>query len=510
MIKVDRNWLSDNKDAIPEKAYQKLTNLMNSIREGSSEVILSPIANREGWPEIRDEWIEFYSSLDKSNWPEPLIDMELAQQKKLGPRSIAEPWLNGVRESIYKYFEEWTGELICDDNVLSPFKSRGLRVLRPLSLESAIKRIKKSTNSGLPFYAKKGEVIEKTLDDAYDAMSRFWAAIMFERTQEQGRTRGVWGTALGQILREAPFFFPLLDRMRDSPWLSALLGPEAVDEAMDRLIKYAILNDLSIVTVDFSRFDTTIKGSLMDCSWDVIRNFFQSQYSDELDDIEYEFRNVGLLCPDGVISGEHGIPSGSMFTNIVGSIAHAIAALSTELVDINLSQVLGDDGVHLVRPEYVDDFLDSFARLGMVVNKEKSVTANNYSIYLQKLFHPDINVNGQIKGVYPINRGFNRLCNLERYVTFKLDGISGEDYFAIRDLSIMENSKYHPAFREYVLWWAKKSKYPSIPSDKGIRDYIERESNLSGTEGILVNQYGDNIRGIKTWKSYQILSEELT
>uniref|UniRef100_A0A2V0RBI0 RdRp n=1 Tax=viral metagenome TaxID=1070528 RepID=A0A2V0RBI0_9ZZZZ len=507
MYKVNRSWLTDNKDELPKTAYLKLTNLMNSIQEGNDTVILSPIAKRDGWDNIREDWIKFYSSLDKSNWPDALIEMEESQQDKLGPRSIAKPW-SEVRKSVYDYFESSSGKLVCNDSVLSPFKTAGMRVLRPLSTEQTIQRIKKSTSSGLPFVTRKGDVIAVTMSDSMKALSRFWPAAMYERTQEQGKTRVVWGIALGQILREAPFFFPLLKRMSDSPWLSALLGPEAVDIAMDRLIKYAILNDLSIVTIDFSRFDTTVKGSLMDCSWEVIRNFFQPSYSGDLDSIESDFRNVGILCPDGLVSGEHGIPSGSMFTNIVGSISHAVASLSTELVDINLSQILGDDGVHLVRSESVDEFLDSFEQLGMIVNKEKSLTSDRYSIFLQKLFHPDINVNGQIKGVYPINRGFNRLCNMERYDNFKLDGISGADYFAIRDLSIMENSKYHPAFREYVLWWASKSKYPGIPSDKGIRDYVERISDFNGTEGILVNQYGDNIRGIKTWKSYQILSEE--
>jgi hypothetical protein len=508
-MQVERNWLLNNKSSLPNKAYDKLTNLMNSIREGDDTIILSPIAKRIGWENIRDEWIQFYSTLDKNDWPDALIDMELAQQDKLGPRSIAQPW-DAIKNSLYAYFEPALGKLVCDESVLSPFKSIGMRVLRPLSTEQMIKRIKKSTSSGLPFFTKKGDVIEKTLNDDNDSTSRKWDAIMFERTQEQGKTRIVWGIALGQILIEAPFFFPLLDRMSDSIWLSALLGPEAVDIAMDRLIKYAILNDLLIVTVDFSRFDTTIKGSLMDCSWEIVRNFFQPSYWESISEIEYEFRNVGIVCPDGMVSGEHGIPSGSMFTNIIGSISHAVAALSTGFIDIQLSQILGDDGVHLVRSEYVDTFLESFEELGMTVNKEKSLVSDNHSIFLQKLFHPDINVNGQIKGVYPINRGFNRLCNLERYVTFKLDGLSGEDYFAIRDLSIIENSKYHPAFREYVLWWANKSKYPSLPSDEGIRKYVERLSNFSGTEGILVNQYGDDIRGIKTWRSYQIIKEEFT
>lgn len=455
---VDRNWLSKFKDLAPTtKAYQKLSNLMNSIVKGNDEVILSPIAEREGWHNIKDEWIKFYDSIDKSNWPDALIDMESSQQDKLGPRSIAKPW-SEIKDTLYDYFKPFSGKLVCDEKVLSPFKTRGLGVLRPLSMESTIKKIKKSTSASLPFMTSKGEALDKTLNDTFKSMSEFWSAVMYERTQEQGKTRIVWGISLGQVLNEAPFFFPLLDRMSTAPWLSALQGPDEVDIAMDRLIKYAIHNDLSIVTVDFSRFDTTIKGSLLDCCWDVVRSFFQPGFKDKIDEIEYEFRNVGILCPDGMVNGDHGIPSGSMFTNFIGSIAHAISVLITELVDINWSQILGDDGVHLVRREFVEQFLASFEKLGMIVNKEKSLVSDTYSIFLQKLFHPDLNVNGQIKGVYPINRGFNRLCNLERYVNFKNDGLKGSDYFAIRDLSIMENSKYHPAFRQYVLWWAKRSK----------------------------------------------------
>ena len=303
---VDKYWLNNFKEIAPtSKVYQKLSNLMNSIVKGNDEVILSPIADREGWTNIQDEWIQFYDSIDKSNWPDVLIDMELSQQEKLGPRSIAKPW-SEIRDTLYEYFEPPSGKLVCDESVLSPFKTRGLGVLRPLSTDSTLKKIKKSTSSGLPFYTSKSEALESTLNDAFGSFSEFWPAIMFERTQEQGKTRIVWGISLGQVLKEAPFFFPLLDQMSKSPWLSALQGPDAVDAAMDRKIKYAISNDLVIVTLDFSRFDTTVKGSLLDCSWDVVRSFFQPSYRDIIDKIEYEFRNVGIVCPDGMVSGEHG------------------------------------------------------------------------------------------------------------------------------------------------------------------------------------------------------------
>jgi hypothetical protein len=48
-------------------------------------------------------------------------------------------------------------------------------------------------------------------------------------------------------------------------------------------------------------------------------------------------------------------------------------------------------------------------------------------------------------------------------------------------------------------------KYSPLPSSDGIQKYIEMIEASSGTEGILINQYGDDIRGIRSFESYKLI-----
>lgn len=488
-------------DALDNNARIKLSNLIRLTIKGNDNILLSPQASRIGDENIRSTWIKFYSSIDKTGWPQALIDLEDKQITKIGPRSVQKPW-SERRESTYLTFQKGTAAGDCT-MARSPFKSKYFNVLRPASQDKSLKFIKKSTSSGLPFMAKKGIVLDKSVR-TQSLTNLEWPAVLYTRTQEQGKTRDVWGTSLYNVIYETPYFLPALDLMKQQTWLSALNGPEAVNTSLDRIIRYALANDYMIVSVDFTAFDANTRGVLQDCSWDSLIALFQKNdsYASDLRTIEDIFRTQRLVTPDGVIEGEHGTPSGSMFTTPIGSIAHAIAATNSGVVELDNSQILIDDGVHLVKRDDIETLLNEFVRWGLVVNKDKSSIEENFCIYLQFLFHPDITVDGVIKGVYPISRAWNRLCYLERFDSFAADNLTGNDYFIIRALSILENCKYHPAFEELCLMWLSHDNSSMIPSEGGIRDYVDRVSRSQGTEGLLINKYGDDLRGITSWRSF--------
>ena len=512
-------------DKISTYAWNKLTNVIDGTITGSDKIVLTPVGKRldEG-DGILTTWNKFFESLDKSSWPEELITMEENQISKIGPRSIAIPW-EQRKQSVYDYYEPSTANKDCKPGD-SPVKTRDLSRLRPVNNETALKKIKKNTAASLPTMEKKGEALEgmpspmdKNGGYKWKQMSGdplepnkistlLWPAVLYTRTQEQGKTRGVWGISLEQILSEIKFFLPVLDWMKKQPWLAALLGPEEVNDRMDTIIRSAISRDELIVSTDFSSFDASTKGAISDCAWNEYISLFQEQYHGYLFTVKYDFNNVPLASPDGILSGYHGTPSGSMNTTPIGSLAHAILMKSYGTIELDESLILIDDGCLVLKDSAdVAKYLDHCESWGYSTNADKTFVSGICAIFLQHLYHPALSVDGKIKGVYPISRAFNRLCYLERFVTFVKDGLKGEEYFAIRSLSILECTKYHPSFEQFVKFWLSLDKYPLLPSSESVVKYVRRLEGTEGTEGIIKNQYGDDLQGIKSWRSYQLISQ---
>ena len=108
-------------------------------------------------------------------------------------------------------------------------------------------------------------------------------------------------------------------------------------------------------------------------------------------------------------------------------------------------------------------------------------------------------------GVYPIYRALNRLVHLERFTDFSKDDLAGRDYFGIRAISILENCKNHPLFRDFVLFIAKRNKYSLLPSAKGLRKYEKFVYESSGADDIIYHQYGQNTKGFNEFETVKIL-----
>ena len=110
-----------------------------------------------------------------------------------------------------------------------------------------------------------------------------------------------------------------------------------------------------------------------------------------------------------------------------------------------------------------------------------------------------------ITGIYPTFRALNRLCYQERFSSFKEFDLKGSDYYSLRTLSILENCKDHPLFEELVKFIASKDKYNLEVSDKGITNYVNFVSSTEGFVGDVVNQHGDDLKGIKSWESFKLV-----
>jgi hypothetical protein len=474
---------------------KRLSHQLSTVESGSDEVFKTPLGENNDPETILAEWDKIFNAQSK-NFPKELIDLEESNRSKFGPRSIAIPWLDR-KNMVADYF----GSVENYDLYSVPPVPR----LRPLTLKEAAIYLKNNTNSGLPFYVKKKHVKAEVLANFKSLLERQDPCIMFTRTQESKKTRAVWGFPIADTLNEMAFYRPLLKIQTQQPWRSAIVGPTAVDKSITTLIQNARSSNESLVSIDFSAYDATLRRSLQSASFDYIKSKFQAQYRGQLDYIAERFCTIGLVTPDGVWSGEHGVPSGSTFTNEVDSIAQFLCA---ETLNMNLTdyQIQGDDGAY--RTDNPEKLKDGFKRFGLDVNDEKSYVSDEYLVYLQNLHSINLaKSDGSIPGVYPTYRALNRLIFQERFDDFNAFGIKGSDFYSIRTIAILENCRNHPLFKDFVKFIHKYDKYGLTPTQQGINDYVQMIIDKSGAEGIIHHQYGDEIRGIRNFETFKVLSE---
>jgi hypothetical protein len=492
-------------DKLDEESSGRLTRLLNGIEEGRDDVLLSPLGESTDPDVILKGWDKIFDS-NTSEMNDILLELEANNRSKYGPRSIAVPW-EERRQGVLSSFSE-------PEKGVKSIKWRPpeYKRLRPISVGNAIKYIKRQTNAGLPTLEKKGTVLDKmdlfsfTIWNLVEEADR-WASVMFTRTQENNKTRTVWGYPLALVILEMMFYRPILEYQRTLSWRAALRSPEDVDRAITTLIINALEAKKYIVSIDFSAFDDSIKFPIQ--YW-VFYIYFNSLFQDGLYTryrgfITDKFRSIPLVTPDGVYTGFHGIPSGSAFTNEAGSVSqHGIAKDYFEPLEDEQQQ--GDDGVYSCY--YPEKLKEHFRQYGLEVNDSKSYVSKEFCVYLQNLYHIDYIDNGIISGIYPTYRALCRIVYQERFNDFSKDDISGKDYYAIRTLSILETCKHHPLFRELVRYVWTLDKYNLSFSDQGLVAYVKMREKQDGKD-VKFTEYkrGDKIQGIREFASYQLVQE---
>lgn len=481
------------KDLLSKDEERKLSIILNSLETGRDQVLITPVGERVGPDVLFDEWMKIFNS-NRSKMNDALIEIEESQISKFGPRSIAKPFKD-IEETVLSSFKPATYN--CEHLSSLPTRSSDCFKLRPLSFNNTLRYVKKSTNSGLPMLAKKGRVLDEySFNDIMSGYNRNYPCVPFIRTQENEKTRLVQGYPISDIIEEIRFFRPLFEYYRKLPCYAAMNGPEQVNTAMTKLLSEAVRLGQFCMSGDIEHFDVDFKVPLQAKCFDEMASLLQPAHLADFRSVEWRFGHKGLVLPDYVIEGPHGIPSGSQFTNLVGSIGNRkICNQPTELM-----QALGDDFVTISHNP--DEIFKRYEDCGLSLNKSKTGVHDNHFVYLQNLFHPDYMEDGEIKGVYPTIRSLERLVFTGGFSDFNVFNLTGKDFFAIRSLSILENCKYHPLFEEFVRFWLKYDKY-KIPTQQSIIEFAKMLDETTGSLGTM-NQYGSDVRGILSWRSYQI------
>lgn len=279
----------------------------------------------------------------------------------LGPRSIYDP------DELIKQIEKYSGKsnFHVDKNVWKHTCSivskmfRHIRVEKlPLHESYVWDAIKPGTSAGLPFLTKKRDCFDKCFLRAKNiANGRLKPAdcVAYARTQGfrsdgTNKIRLVWGFPLEMVILESIFARPLLDEMcKSQKHLASGMRRMGIASSMNRFYHHNI-----VFNSDWKSFDQTIPTQVITTSFHILKECFGIDSFSEKDEkiwnlVKLYFCTCPIIAPNGARYSRRrkGIPSGSYFTSLVGSISNILLlTYLTLLQGVNSDlMVLGDDGV---------------------------------------------------------------------------------------------------------------------------------------------------------------------
>lgn len=488
---------------LSDKIIAKLANHLAATLVGNTEVYFTPLAKRSNPIHFLVEWDDIFEQ-NVCRMNSPLLELERANRSKFGPRSIQIPWPERIGDFQSSYSNQ-------DPNHLALFNfPAGEGNLLPISMHEASVIAKSTSSAGLPYLEKKGKCLTKCLDCFDELLERQDPCMLYTRTTENRKTRNVWGFPFADTLYEMRFYVPLLRYMKDKPYRAALVSPDLVAEKITDLIDLALKQGSILYSVDFKGFDNSVKYQYIIKAFEFIKSCYPTTFHPFINYICVRMHSIGIVTPTGIYKGNHGIPSGSTFTNEVDSIVQLGIAMLCKFIHESECIIQGDDGVYVMSRENIAEFESKFAYAGLKLEKSKSLIASDCVVFCQNLYHDDYrDATGFIGGIYPTYRAINRILFHERFVYLESLGMNGKDYFGIRCLTILENCKYHPLHEELVRFVLSKEKFSLDISDDSLTKYSLYLSRSNDTTGNLNHQYGSQVMGIRNFVTYKLVQKIL-
>lgn len=506
------------------------------IVKGQPEVYDTPFARGESTQHMLGGWMKQLESIG-DRWP-TLLDYEKDLAKKVGPMSVMKP-LSERMADIDSYYD---GILLpskpIDHSAVSAVVEEFRRIggLRLRSMQNTWNMMKKSTNSGSPWFTKRRNAWDETypirevrLEDQtrvfQDLKTSSWfaAAVLGWRGQEGGESdedvkqRVVWMFPLAVNVRELQCYQPFIEATQKFKIVPAWVSMDEVDRRVTAMFDSKASDDL-VVCTDFTKFDQHFNSRLQDAAITVLSSILTSSEDTRiwLDQV-YPIKYMIPLAYDWMKCrfGQHGMGSGSGGTNCDETLAHR--ALQYEVAQRHgaqlnpNSQCLGDDGILTYSGITVEDVVEAYTSHGLEMNQDKQYASTQDCTYLRRWHHKDYRVDGVCVGVYSTCRALGRLRYLERYQDPRWWGPKA---VALRQLSIIENCKWHPMREEFAQYCMKRDKYRlgiDIPDFlANIRkEALEINDHMHDFLGYTKSlQTDDPVGGIENWWIVQYLRSQ--
>ncbi|BBC77402.1 putative RNA-dependent RNA polymerase [Pythium nunn virus 1] len=189
-------------------------------------------------------------------------------------------------------------------------------------------------------------------------------------SQEEQKSRPVWVYPVEVTILESKWAIPFyehLERNVETVHFGANAMPKLSQLLMGGLADHS---EAAEITLDWSNFDSSIPNWLINQAFDIIWESFDNQYAYHEGEAVYGgevmerkninlfrwikeyFINTKIMLPSGdVVRKTHGIPSGSFFTQAVGSIVNYIMVKALDLYfswGARRIRILGDDSSFLI------------------------------------------------------------------------------------------------------------------------------------------------------------------
>lgn len=470
-----------------------LRSYLDIVAKGQPDEYRTTFAKGSTVQQVLKDW---KPTIDKigEKWPS-LLAFEDDLAKKVGPLSIMKPLKDRI-EDIDHYYEA----ILLDSKPISQHavaavvrEWSNLRGLHLRGQRAVVEKMKLSTNSGSPYFTKRRAVVDKTIPvrlnylgantEMFLSNTKWYAtAVLGWRGQEGGpsdddvKQRVVWMFPFGVNIEELRIYQLLIEKAQKFNLVPAWIGLEAVDGAITKLFDTKAKNDL-IVCTDFSKFDQHFNVDMQNCAKSILTAIMDTSaenryWLENVFPVKYE---IPLTYAIGEIRyGKHGMGSGSGGTNADETITHRAlqyeaAQAQNQRLNLN-SQCLGDDGILSYPGITVEDVVHSYSAHGQEMNVDKQYASKLDCVYLRRWHHTDYRENGICVGVYSTYRALGRLCEQERYYDPET---WGPKMVALRQLSIIENCKYHPLREQFAEFCMKRDKYRLGLDIPGFLDDIE-------------------------------------
>lgn len=481
-LKMYLSGLSVGRDATPRSSLYNL--------EGKTEM-LTP-------DEILKRWQKQLDVLQtKSSYEKEVFQFDSHQLEKWGPQGQIAPIADLLEDIVYPSFSssedfpafstaEWKQ---AKRNVERKLHRCGCIGLSPVSYRRVVDDMRArdtlESNSGWPDFTRrnKPEVVGHAVEAATNGLWKTYPAIALFRNYNQ-KTRLVWMFPMSTNLVEGSFFQPLQSILMRSPEAKRFLSPWTGFESVRELITEKYGSGNFIAASDFSSTDAHFKLSTSMEVYSVLATCFQPRYREQLKESIQRMHTIPLVISDtSELMGEHGVSSGSNWTNFIETIFDWILA---EYVFIKLAKYAGlyaiGDDMSWCGDSYDEQFSEHLASIGESVGQEikaeKTTNDRDKVVSLQRLFvRNEFRPDGLIKAVYPTIRALKSIVYPER---FHKPELWSKDMEAIRTFMILENCVDHPLFTDFCTFVAKGDPnlrvFASLP--RGRQNQLFRKSKL--------------------------------
>jgi hypothetical protein len=392
---------------------------------------MSPDQVLANWEQILDQ------EKDSNPILMPLIEYDKSRSAKFGPQGGLRPFKDR-EEDFYAYYSTpnnkvtlsgWDIPDIFVEATSVCFGSDKKFNKRPLSIKSVIERDtdddKLNTNSGCRDYARRSDPAVIASAER-DAQNGFWIKlpmILGSRSQ-RGAERFIFMAAYSLNLVEKSYLYPLMDKIRETgnPFFSAWEGFSQVELGFKSENFFS--EDHTYVRQDFTKMDKHVNLTQMTIVLSICKRFFQMDHTLKFGELLFHILRIPVLISlDKLVTGTHGMPSGSGMTNFAESLItlYLILRYRDAGIDVVAFQGLGDDSVFAIRrngmsdEEILDVMQDISAGIGQVLNPEKQGIDEHTTIYLQRFFDDRIPNQGMVLGMYPSVLALNTAIYPERY-----------------------------------------------------------------------------------------------